>query len=406
MSDFIARPALGVTFPRGYRASGVEAAVKYRNRRDFAMLVSDSQASVAAVFTTNAVAAAPVRFDREVAKCGKLRAVAVNTGFANACTGETGEKNVRETARLVAEATGYPIDEIAICSTGVIGMNLPMDRIAEGVRLAAAALAEGPQAADDAAHAIMTTDTVPKQASISFEVGGREVRVGGMVKGSGMIEPNMATMLAFLTTDAAVSHEDLHEVVREAANMSFNRIVIDNDRSTNDSFFLIANGASGVSIARGGEGWDAFRAAVKAVCLCLAKQQVRDGEGVSKFVTVSVTGAKSAADAQLAARSIARSMLVKTSWYGADPNWGRVICAAGYSGAAVDDSKTRISYNGVAAYDRGKIADARRLVELKDILKQGEFSVEVDLGLGDGACTIYTSDLTHEYVTINGDYTT
>ena len=406
MADIEARPALGVTFPRGYRASGVEAAVKYLNRRDFAMLVSDSSASVAAVFTTNAVAAAPVRFDREVARRGKLRAAVVNTGFANACTGRTGEENARKTAELVAAATGFPADEIAVCSTGVIGVNLPMDRIAEGVRLATAALAGGPEAADNAAHAIMTTDTVPKQASASFEIGGREVRVGGMVKGSGMIEPNMATMLAFVTTDAAVSHDDLDEVVREAANMSFNRIVIDNDRSTNDSFFLIANGASGAAISKGGEGWDAFREAVRAVCLCLAKQQVHDGEGVSKFVEVKVTGAKSDADAQLAARAIARSMLVKTSWYGADPNWGRVICATGYSGAAVDEAKTRISYNGIAAFDRGEVADSRRLAELKDVLRRSEFSVEVELGLGDGACTIYTSDLTHEYVTINGDYTT
>lgn len=406
MSKFVPKASLGVTYPRGFRAAGVAASVKYRNRKDFALVVPDSAAEFAAVFTTNAVAAAPVRYGRELAKRGVLRAIAVNTGFANACTGAKGEEDVREYARTVGATLGVPADEVAVCSTGVIGVWLPMDRIAEGARLAAAALAATPEAADDAAHAIMTTDTVPKQASVSFEVGGKEVRIGGMSKGAGMIEPNMATMLCFVATDAEVAHSDLDAVVREAANASFNRIVIDNDRSTNDSLFLVAGGASGVKLAPGLPGWDDFREAVKAVCLCLAKQNVMDGEGVSKFVTVEVKGAKSMADAQLAARAIARSMLVKTSWYGADPNWGRVICAVGYSGAAVDERKAVISYDGIAAYDKGEIAGAKTLEELARILKNRQFAVSVDLGLGDGECTIYTSDLTHEYVTINGDYTT
>lgn len=406
MAELNVEEKFGVTYPRGYRAAGVAAAVKYQNRKDFALLVSETTAAVAAVFTTNAVAAAPVRYDREVARRGRLRAIAVNTGIANACTGARGEDDVEATARMVSETLGVPLGEVAVCSTGVIGMRLPMDRIRAGVAAAAPELRDGEAAAHDAAQAIMTTDTVPKEASASFKVAGHEVRVGGMAKGSGMIEPNMATMLAFVTTDAAVTHEDLDFAVREAAGVSFNRIVIDNDRSTNDSFFLIANGASGVAIGKGGEGWDAFLEAVKAVCLSLARQQVKDGEGVSKFVTLNVSGAESEADAQLAARAIARSMLVKTSWYGADPNWGRIICAAGYSGAAVDDSRARICYNGIAAYDRGDVADARKLGEIKEILRGREFTVDLDLGLGDGACTLYTSDLTHEYVTINGDYTT
>lgn len=406
MSEFAPKASLGVTYPRGFRAAGVAAAVKYPNRKDFALIVPDKAAEFAAVFTTNAVAAAPVRYGRELAKRGVLRAIAVNTGFANACTGAKGEEDVREYARTVGAALGVSAEEVAVCSTGVIGVRLPMDRIAEGAHLAASALAGTPEAADDAAHAIMTTDTVPKQASVSFEVGGKEVRVGGMSKGAGMIEPNMATMLCFVTTDAEVSHSDLESVVRGAADASFNRIVIDNDRSTNDSLFLVAGGASGVKLAPGLPGWDDFREAVKAVCLCLAKQNVMDGEGVSKFVTVEVRGAKSMADAQLAARAIARSMLVKTSWYGADPNWGRIICAVGYSGAAVDERKAVISYDGVAAYDRGELAGAKTLEELARILKNRQFTVNVDLGLGDGECTIYTSDLTHEYVTINGDYTT
>lgn len=406
MSKMIPKASLGVTYPKGFKAAGVAASVKYIGRKDFALIVPDAPASVAAVFTTNAVAAAPVRYDREVVARGCLSAIAVNTGFANACTGARGEADVHEYARLVAEALGVEEDKVAVCSTGVIGIPLPMNRIADGVRLAVPLLAASPEAADDAAHAIMTTDTVPKQASLSFEVGGREVRLGGMSKGAGMIEPNMATMLAFVTTDAEVDARDLQTLVREAANSSFNRIVIDNDRSTNDSLFLLAGGASGVKLAPGLPGWDDFTAAVKSVCLCLAKQNVMDGEGVSKFVTVTVSGAASDADAQLAARAIARSMLVKTSWYGADPNWGRVICAVGYSGAAIDESRTTISYDGVSAFDKGDVAGAKALEELARILKKREFAVNVELGLGDGACTIYTSDLTHEYVNINADYTT
>ncbi len=395
----------GVTFPRGFRASGVEAHVKYPNRKDFALLVSDSPAACAGVFTTNAIAAAPVRLDRERVKGGVLRAVAVNTGIANACTGATGEANALRMSELTAEALGLPVEEVAVCSTGVIGVNLPMDRIAEGVRLAAAALS--PDAWADAARAIMTTDTVSKSAAYAIDIDGVQVRFGGMSKGAGMIEPYMATMLGFVTTDAAVSATDLDEAVREAANASFNRIVIDNDRSTNDTLLLLANGQSGVKIDRNSPHWAEFKAAVTAVCTDLAKQMVMDGEGVSKFVTLHVTGAVDDAEAQQVARSIARSMLVKTSWYGTDPNWGRVIAAAGYSGARVEEPKVRIAYGGIVAFDRGTVvADTDSLAAMKKAMTARSFTVDVDLGLGNGTCTIYTSDLTHQYVTINADYTT
>lgn len=396
----------GVTAPRGFSASGVAASIKYQGRKDFAIIKSDREASAAGVFTTNAVAAAPVRLDRTLVKNGHLQAIVVNTGFANACTGETGERNALETARLAAEALSVPRDQVAVCSTGVIGVNLPMERIAEGIRLAAAALAPTPEAAADAAEAIKTTDTVSKQAARSFLVDGLDVRVGGMSKGAGMIEPYMATMLGFVTTDAALSPDDLHEALVEAADSSFNRIVIDNDRSTNDTLLVLANGASGVTIAKGTDGWEAFRRALKEVCLDLARQMVMDGEGVSKFITLRVTGAADDADAQTAARSIARSMLVKTSWYGMDPNWGRVLAAAGYSGARVEERLARVSYGDVAAFDRGRVADGAALASLKETMQERAFEVTVDLGLGDGACTLYTSDLTHQYVTINADYTT
>lgn len=395
----------GVTFPLGYRAAGVEAYVKYPNRKDFALLVSDVPASCAGVFTTNAIAAAPVRLDRERVKGGKLQAIAVNTGFANACTGKTGEANAAEMAKLVADALAIPAELVAVCSTDVIGVNLPMDRIAEGVRLAVPALSGDGYA--DAARAIMTTDTVPKTAAYSFMAGDREIRFGGMSKGAGMIEPYMATMLGFVTTDAEVSPADLDTAVREAANASFNRIVIDNDRSTNDTLILLANGKSGVKIGRDSPYWDEFKAAVKAVCADLAKQMVMDGEGVSKFITLNVTGAEDDSEAQRIARSIARSMLVKTSWYGTDPNWGRVIAAAGYSGAKVEEEKVRISYGDITAFDRGTVvADADSLAAMKKVMSERAFAVNVDLGLGDGACTLFTSDLTHKYVSINADYTT
>ena len=397
----------GITFPQGFRAAGVEAHVKYPNRKDFALLVSDVPAACAGIFTTNAIAAAPVRLDRERVKGGVIRAVAVNTGIANACTGKVGEADALTMSQLVAEALGIPEAQVAVCSTGVIGMTLPMDRIAEGVRLAVPALSYGAQAGADAARAIMTTDTVPKSAAYALDVGGVQVRFGGMSKGAGMIEPYMATMLGFVTTDAEVPAADLDEAVREAANTSFNRIVIDNDRSTNDTLLLLANGKSGVKIDRSSPSWGDFKAAVTAVCRDLAKQMVMDGEGVSKFVTLTVSGADDDAEAQRIARSIARSMLVKTSWYGTDPNWGRVIAAAGYSGGHVEEEKVRISYGGVVAFDRGTVvADADSLAAMKQAMSARSFTVDVDLGLGSGTCTIYTSDLTHQYVTINADYTT
>ena len=297
-------------------------------------------------------------------------------------------------SQFVAEALGIPEAQVAVCSTGVIGVKLPMDRIAEGVRLAVPALSYGAQAGSDASRAIMTTDTVPKSAAYAIAIDGVEVRFGGMSKGAGMIEPYMATMLGFVTTDADVPAADLDEAVREAANASFNRIVIDNDRSTNDTLLLLANGKSGVKIDRTSPHWGDFKVAVTAICADLAKQMVMDGEGVSKFITLTVTGAVDDAEAQRVARSIARSMLVKTSWYGTDPNWGRVIAAAGYSGARVEEEKARISYGGIVAFDRGTvIADADTLAAMKKAMSERAFTVDVDLGLGSGACTTLQNNL-------------
>ena len=395
----------GVTSPLGFRAAGVEAAVKYAGRRDYALLVSDTPAAAAAMFTTNQVAAAPVRLDRERVKSHRIQAVAANSGCANACTGEAGMEDARAMSKAVSDALGIDDSLVMVCSTGVIGMRLPVERVQAGAKLAAAALSR--DGGDDASRAIMTTDTVPKHLAVRVRIGGRDVTLGGMCKGSGMIEPYMATMLAFLTTDAAVAPGALDAALREAVGISFNRVVVDGDRSTNDTVILLANGASGApEIDEGHPDFPAFKAALRALCFELAKKMAMDGEGATKFVTVTVRGARDERDARLAARAIARSPLAKTSWFGCDPNWGRVIAAAGYSGAEVDDMKARIFYGGIAACDRGTLADEATLARLKQAMSGRAFDVLVDLGLGDGEDTVLTCDFSYDYVKINADYTT
>jgi glutamate N-acetyltransferase/amino-acid N-acetyltransferase len=307
--------------------------------------------------------------------------------------------------RLAAEALDVPESSVYCCSTGTIGKPLPMDKIERGIRQAAAALA--PDGGLAAARAIMTTDNAEKQCAVEFAVDGRPVRVGGMAKGAGMIEPNMATMLAFLTTDAAVEPRALQECLGAAVAESFNRISVDGDQSTNDTCLLLASGAAGARAMNPNHPqWSALCAAVLEVSLDLAQQIVRDGEGATKFVTVAVRGAASNEDAARAARAVANSLLVKTSWFGGDPNWGRVIAAVGYSGAAVDPARVAIRYDGVPAVLGGCKAPGFALEELELIIARRAFAVEVDLGLGAGADTVYTCDCSTEYVKINSDYMT
>lgn len=398
----------GITSAKGFHAAGVEAGVKYANRRDVALIWSEVPCVAAGVFTTNLVAAAPVVLDREkLSHAPYARAIAVNTGCANACTGEQGLADARTIAEATAACLQIPASEVLVSSTGVIGTLLPVERIIAGVKKAAGALGRGAAADEDASRAIMTTDTVPKRAAASVQIDGRTVTLGGMCKGAGMIEPMMATMLAYVTTDAAVDPAWLQQTLKAAADVSFNRVVVDGDESTNDTLICLANGQAGNTVLNASHpDAPAFAAALKAVCTALAKQIVMDGEGVSKFVTVKVTGAKTDADAHLVARAIARSPLVKTSWFGLDPNWGRVICATGYSGAEVDAYKVRIFYGDVCAYDCGKVADEAKLAAMQELMKAREFEVAVDLGLGEGADTIYTCDFTFEYVKINAEYTT
>lgn len=398
----------GITSAKGFRAGSAEAGVKYANRRDVAVICADEPCVWAGVFTTNLVAAAPVVLDRERLQAGgPVQAVVVNTGCANACTGEQGLADARQMAAVAAEALGVPSQAVLVSSTGVIGALLPMARVAGGIGQAAKALARGPAADEAASRAIMTTDTVPKRAAVRCVIDGREVVLGGMCKGAGMIEPKMATMLAYVTTDAQVARGFLQKALKAAADVSFNRVVVDGDESTNDTLVCLASGAAGNRVLDESHPEAAvFVGALKALCQALAKQIVMDGEGVSKFVTVRVSGARTQGDAHLVARAIARSPLVKTSWFGRDPNWGRVICATGYSGAEVDERKVRILYGGICAYDRGRVADEQTLAKMQALMGERAFEVAVELGLGDGEETIYTCDFTFDYVKINAEYTT
>jgi glutamate N-acetyltransferase/amino-acid N-acetyltransferase len=397
----------GVCSAKGFRAAGVEAAIKYAGRKDVALIVADFPCAAAAVFTTNKVAAAPVIYDRVIAKGGRLQAILANSGCANACTGERGLKDAELSALVTAAELGIDSSLVMVASTGVIGRPLPMDRLLDGMRKAKAKLGRTAQHGLDAEMAVMTTDTRPKQACVKTVIGGKRVTIGGMCKGSGMIEPNMATMLGFITTDAAIAPAMLKRALVIAISKSFNRVVVDGDESTNDSVFLMASGlADNPEIRKSGEDFRAFADALTTVCVSLAKQMAADGEGATKFVTVTVKGARSEADAARAARAVAKSPLAKTSWFGKDPNWGRVLAAVGYSGAEVTDMKTEVFYDREWAFRKGQVADAAQLERLQKVLEKSEFEVTVDLHLGQGESCIYTCDYSLEYVHINADYTT
>ena len=397
----------GVCSAKGFRAAGVGAAIKREGRNDVALIVADAPCAAAAVFTTNQVAAAPVLYDRKIVKGGKIQAILANSGCANACTGEDGLKDAELAALATAGELGLDPRHVLVASTGVIGRRLPMDRLLAGMKAAAASLGRTAEHGLAAEKAVMTTDTKPKQACVTTEIGGKRVIVGGMSKGSGMIEPNMATMLGFITTDAAVTPAMLRRALLLAINRSFNSLVVDGDESTNDSVFLLASGAAGnATIARAGEDFSQFVEALSAVCISLARQMAKDGEGATKFVTVTVKGAANERDAERAARAVAKSPLAKTSWFGRDPNWGRVLAAVGYSGAKVIDMKAEVFYGKEWAFRFGKIADAKQLEKLAKVLKGDEFTVTVDLHLGSFESTIYTCDFSLDYVHINADYTT
>lgn len=393
-----------VTAAEGFKAAAISAGIRY-SRDDMAMIVSEGPAAVAGTFTTNRVCAAPVKVCQEHLKGRQARVIVVNAGCANACTGKLGMKNARTMARLTAEALGVPEKTVFPCSTGTIGLQLPMDKIAAGIKLAARALSHN--AGPRAAKAIMTTDTVDKQIALEFKIDGVPVRIGGMAKGAGMIEPNMATMLCYITTDAAVEPKALQACLSAAVAVSFNRITVDGDMSTNDTVLLMANGAAGNrTLSPRHRQWKTFVAAVNMVTKELALKIVKDGEGATKFVTITVKGAANAADARKASRAVANSLLVKTSWFGCDPNWGRVIDAVGYSGAQVDEDRVDIRYDGISAVKGGMKAPNFALKDLEKVLRQKSFVIDIDLHLGKGTDTVYTCDCSFDYVKINSEYMT
>lgn len=392
----------GVTTPKGFRAAGVSAGVKAKGL-DLALIVSDRPATAVAVFTTNRAQAAPVLVSRDALKRsnGVARAIIVNSGCANACTGEAGRDAALSMAAETARLIGCVPEQVLVASTGVIGVALKIDRIREALPRAMAEL--GVAHGSLAAQAIMTTDPFPKEAAAQFTVGGREVTVGGMAKGSGMIEPMMATMLAFLTTDAAVPGPLLERALHEVVDETFNAITVDGECSTNDCVMLLANGASDVAIDE--SGYSAFTDALRAVCLRLALGIVRGGEGATKLVTVTVTGAASTSEARRAAKAIANSPLVKTAIHGGDPNWGRLIAVAGRAGVEFELTRARVTIGPIVLFEAGRPYD-EAAPEAARYLKNDDISVGVDLGVGSASSSVWTCDLSAEYVRINADYRT
>jgi glutamate N-acetyltransferase/amino-acid N-acetyltransferase len=393
----------GVTTPLGFRAAGVSAGIKVNGGSDLALVVSETAATAAAVFTTNRAQAAPVVVSREhIERAGGLaRAIVVNSGCANACTGDEGISVAQEMAAETARLLGCSADQVLVASTGVIGVALPIDKIRSGLPAALRALAVDQGAA--AARAIMTTDPFPKETSARATIAGREIVVGGMAKGSGMIEPMMATMLAFVTTDASVPRLLLDRALRDVVNDTFNAITVDGECSTNDCVFLLANGASGVQVDEGS--YAPFVGALRTVCRELALGIVRGGEGATKLVAVTVTGAATADQARKAAKAIANSPLVKTAIHGGDPNWGRLIAVAGRAGVAFELNRASVAIGPTVLFKDGKPYD-ENAPRAAEYLSGKDIAVTVHLGVGPEESTVWTCDLSAEYVRINADYRT
>jgi glutamate N-acetyltransferase / amino-acid N-acetyltransferase len=405
---------VAVTFARGFRAGtaacGIKAftsgasAIPGDQRDDLCVIHSAYLCDTGGVFTTNKVKSASVVIDQLHLQRNRVQALTINSGNANACTGAQGFRDALLMAKLSADRLDLDPDQVLVSSTGVIGRYLPMDAIKSGIGEACGNLS--PDSGEAAARAIMTTDTVPKTAQAELVVGGVTVRVGGMCKGSGMIHPNMATMLAYVTTDAAVEPGLIGMLVRSIADRSFNQVTVDGDSSTNDSFLILANGAAGNEPIRSGSPEsEELRAAIEAVSRDLARSIARDGEGATKLVTVRVLDAASNDDARTAARTVASSSLVKTAVHGGDPNWGRIVCALGYSGAELALDRLHLTIGGLVVFERGAGVDVD-LGAVRKAFEQPEIEIVATLGLGDGTAEAWGCDLSEEYVRINADYTT
>lgn len=399
----------GVTAAKGFLAASTAAGIKYEGRADMAMIYSGRPCAAAGTFTMNVVQAAPVKWDKRIVQESEaVHAVVVNAGIANACTGEEGLSYCKQTAQAAAGLLGISADAVCVASTGVIGQQLPIGRITDGVAAMAPKLHAGQKAGREAARAIMTTDTHEKEAAVSFEAGGVTVTVGGMCKGSGMIHPNMCTMLSFLTTDAAISKELLHEALRADVADTYNMVSVDGDTSTNDTVLLLANGAAGNPvITEKNADYEAFCRALNEVNTSLAKQIAGDGEGATALFEVRVVGAKSKEDARILSKAVITSNLTKAAIYGHDANWGRILCAMGYSGVQFDPERVDLFFESAA----GKLQIIKNGVALDyseetatKILSEKEVAAVADVKMGDCCATAWGCDLTYDYVKINADY--
>jgi glutamate N-acetyltransferase / amino-acid N-acetyltransferase len=394
----------GVCAPKGFVAGAAKAGIKYQDKYDVAIIASKVDAALAGVFTTNKIQAAPVVYSKQVSACKTARGIVVNSGNANACTGEQGMTDCTCMAETAANVLGVDANKIAVASTGVIGVAMPIKKVLEGIRAAGECLTS--EGGEQAALALMTTDTYAKQVAVEISIKGKPVRIGGVCKGSGMIHPNMATMLGFITTDAVIDKVLLQKLLQEAVAESFNMITVDGDTSTNDMVLIMANGLAGNSpIEDTDEALQLFKVALNFVCRELAQLIARDGEGATKFLEVEVTGANTLEAARKGARGIVASSLVKAAFYGEDANWGRIICALGYSGADFEPSSVDIYLGNLAVAKAGRGLEFSE-AEAKQILGQKDIKIRVDLNQGQHQATAWGCDLSHEYVTINGDYRT
>lgn len=400
----IKKDTQGVTFAKGFTAAGVKAGIKKSGNLDVAVIYTKTQAVVAGTFTQNKVAAAPVYVSKEVVATGTAHAIVANAGCANACTGQQGLDDAHKMAQIAADELGVNADDVIVGSTGVIGVNLPMDKLEAGIKDAVANLsADG---SDNAGRAIITTDTHSKSVTCEFELSGKTVRMGAIAKGSGMIRPNMATMLCYITTDIAIDQALLQKAVSGCVEKSFNMISVDGDMSTNDMVIVLANGeANNAKITEENADYQIFFEKLMMLCTELAKQIAADGEGASKCLTINVKGAKSFADAKTVGMAIANSPLVKTAFFGEDPNWGRVICAVGYSGADMVPEKTVVKFGGITIFANGTGAtyDEKALAH---VMKQKDIVIDIELNMGQEDATVWSCDLSYEYVKINGEYHT
>ena len=399
----------GVTAAKGYEAASTAAGIKYQGRTDMALIYSQVPCVSAGTFTTNVVKAAPVKWDRQIVDSGAgVQAVVVNSGIANACTGEEGMGYCKETAEAAAKALNIDAAGVLVGSTGVIGMQLPMQKLVDGIQVLAGKKAEGLQSGHDAALAIMTTDTVEKEMAVEIEIGGKTVTIGGMSKGSGMIHPNMCTMLAFITTDAAITKEALQKALSEDVEDTYNMISVDGDTSTNDTAILLANGLAGnQEITYASPEYETFKEALHMVNETLAKKMAGDGEGATALFEVKVVGAESIKQAKTLAKSVVCSNLTKAAIAGHDANWGRILCAMGYSGVQFDSEKVDLFFESKAGklqiIENGVATDYSEEVATK-ILSEPEITATADIKMGDYSATAWGCDLTHEYININADY--